>query len=82
MRETPTSCNIETELLKRVETVFSRLCRDAVRAGCGRFGSRLEAVVDAEGGCFKSDGDPRLWAVDLILGFRIHVGFAVILIFL
>ena len=48
-----TSCNTKTELVKRVKTVFSRLSKDTVRAACGRFRKRLEAVVDAEGGFFE-----------------------------
>ena len=43
-------CNTKTELVRRVKTVFSRLSRETMRAACGRFRSRLEAVVDAEGG--------------------------------
>ena len=48
-----TSRNTKTELVKRVKTVFSRLSKDTVRAACGRFRKRLEAVVDAEGGFFE-----------------------------
>ena len=48
-----TSSNAKTEVDKRKKTVFSRLSRDAVRAARGRSRSRLEAVVDAEGGDFE-----------------------------
>ena len=48
----PDCCNTKTELFRRMKTVFSRLSRETMRAACDRFRSRLEAVVDAEGGYF------------------------------
>ena len=54
-REAPnrTSRSAKTEFVTRVKTVSSRLSRDTVKAACGRFRSRLEAVADAEGSYFE-----------------------------
>ena len=37
-----------------------------MRAACGRFRSRLQAVVDDEGGYCEGDGDYKMWAADRI----------------
>ena len=44
------SCNTKLELKTRITRAFRGLSRETVTKACSRFRSRLEAVIDAEGG--------------------------------
>ena len=47
------ACNTKAELVAKIKEVFEDLPRDTVRDACARFRSRLEAVVEADGGHFE-----------------------------
>ena len=48
-----TACNTKTQLIDRIKEAFEGLSKDTVKAACARFQSRIQAVVDAEGGFFE-----------------------------
>lgn len=48
-----TSSNTKAQLMDKIKTVFEALPRETVASACSRFRSRIEAVIDANGGYFE-----------------------------
>ncbi|KAL1117272.1 hypothetical protein AAG570_004598 [Ranatra chinensis] len=44
--------NTKAQLMDKIKTVFAALPRETVASACSRFRSRIEAVIDANGGYF------------------------------
>ena len=48
-----TSSNTKAQLMDKIKTVFEALPRETVASACSRFRTRIEAVIDANGGYFE-----------------------------